>query len=125
MPKIKGTEWYTACVLQYTKIEGSERCQIAKLNGYRRSVKGMSAEEIKKQIETLKSIGVFCEEGKPRTSPHNHTDMPRGTPFLQVSEPRSVANLEKSLVNMGIELPANRFDVYTQPSPLAKKRGGR
>ena len=121
MPKIPKTEWYTAAGRGHVEtIQGSERVLISKpWYGYRRSLNGKSEEEINAIVQSLKKAGI--EKMEIKKSLINHTDIPAGTPFLQISDGKSVAVLERTLFQMGIEIPANRFDIYKQNS--FSKRG--
>jgi len=117
MPKIKGSEWYTAAALKGKSIEGSERCTIGITYGYRRSLAGLPEKEIQAQQKVLSEYGIIS---KIKVSSNNHTDIPAGTPFLEVMDEKSVARLEHALSQKGIELPADRFDIYTKQTPKRK-----
>lgn len=121
MPKIKGTKWYTAAGITRDKIEDSERHEVSTWFGYRRPVQDISPTEIRKIIQELKAGGINCI---PKISQNNHTDIPAGTPYLQVSDTKSVARLEAKWARMGISLDAHRFDVY-KVQISQQKKGGR
>ncbi len=124
MPKIQGTEWYTAAGITLHKIEGSERHGVSRWFGYRRPVRDTSPLEVRKIVQELKAGGITCTGNGPKVSKNNHTDIPAGTPYLQVADPKSVARLEAKWAKMGILLDAHRFDIY-KAQISQSKNGGR
>ena len=110
--RIKGTsEWYTAA------LERHDPNQPELLLSYRRSLAGKSEEEIDKLQEDLFSEGVNTVL---KSSRHNHTGIPAGTPYLQVEDEASVARLEHLWGKLGIELDPHRYDAYLKPAPKGK-----
>ena len=107
--KIEGTEWYTASGYKSKQIEGSERTMVGVLYGYRMPVLGRNPEEISDLQDVLKSDGIVA---KLKTSEHDHTGIPAGTPFLQVLDEESAIALEKLFLKSGISLPPDRFKEY-------------
>ena len=103
--KIEGTEWYTACGT-ILPDEGHEDKKEQVLYGYRMPLASKTPEEITNLIEQLKSEGVKV---KLRTSEHEHTGIPKGTPFLQVLDEKSAISLEKSFLKKGITLEKDRY----------------
>ena len=120
--QIKGTEWYTACGTKFAPIKGSERTQVKTLYGYRMPVSGRDEEEIKALVDQLKADGV---EAKLKTSKHDHSGVPSGTPFLQVLDEKSAIALEKIFLESGITLETDRYKEYgleyinRTPKPIA------
>lgn len=107
--QIRGTEWYTAYGTHFEPIKGSERTKVQTVYGYRMPVEGRSDKEIKELMDLLKSDGV---DAKLRTSKHEHSGIPAGTPFLQVLEEKSAIALEKIFLKQGIVLETDRYKEY-------------
>ena len=107
--KIDGTEWYTASGYKSKQIEGSERSMIEVVYGYRMPVLSRSPKEISDLQNILKSDGVVA---KLKTSKHDHTGIPAGTPFLQVLDEESAIALERLFLKSGINLAPDRFKEY-------------
>lgn len=105
MPKIEGTKWYTA----HGRDEKGKPWY-----GYRMSMKGRPMDEVLGLIKQLDFDGIKCVGGSVRTSSINHTDIPAGTPFIQVSDEQSVQNLERIMKEQGIKLDPYRFQIYHQ-----------
>lgn len=120
--KIKGTNWYTACGTHFTPIEGSERTQVQTFYGYRMPVGEKTEKEIKEFMALLKSDGI---DSKLKKSKHEHSGIPAGVPFLQVSDEESAIALEKVFLKSGIVLETDRYKEYgleyinRTPKPVA------
>ena len=107
--KIKGTEWYTACGIKFTPIEGSERVELQKFYGYRIPVQDKNSKELNELITLLKTDNVNV---KLKTSKHDHTGIPKGTPYLQVLDEKSAIALERIFLEQGITLSPDRYKEY-------------
>ena len=108
--KIKGTEWYTSREIKCTPIEGSDgRVYIQKLYGYRMPVPGRTTKELKELMTLLKSDGI---DTKLMTEEGLETEIPAGTPFLQVSNEKSAIALENLFLKQGIVLKEDRYKEY-------------
>ena len=90
--QIGDTRWYTAKVVKTRQIPGSERVTMDFINGYRMKLGDWSQEEIKSHVDLLAADGII---GKVKTSKKDHTDIPAGEAFFQVSDKESIKNLEK------------------------------
>ena len=123
--KIRGTEWYTANAINFIPVEGGGR-KVQTLYGYRMPVSGKKDSETEELMALLKADGV--ENIKLKTSKHDHSGIPKGTPFLEVLDEESVIALEQIFLKQGIELPTDRYKEYgleyikRQPTPLPVKK---
>ena len=107
--QIRGTQWYTACGTYSTPLKGGERAQVQTVYGYRMSVQNKDIKELKELLEQLKSNGI---NARLKTSKHDHTGIPKGTPFLEVLDEKSAIALEEVLWEQGIELSKDRYKEY-------------
>ena len=114
--QIGDTRWYTAVL--YNK---GNKGKLERINGYRMKLSGWSETEINARVDSLAKAGI-C--GNLKTDKHNHTDIPSGELFFQVSEKESIENLEKLFKESGIDLNPERFRAgYDYVVPHG--RGGR
>ena len=104
--QIEDTRWYTAVFLKAHELSETGTTKIERINGYRMKLAGWSEEEIREHVNLLIAEGV---KGKVRTSKQNHTDIPAGEPFFQVSDKESIKNLEKIFKESGVALNPDRF----------------
>ena len=131
--KIKGTEWYTAMgrkmeVKSFHDQDDDESTYVpVTLYGYRMPIQGRKPQDINDLRELLKADGV---DTKLRSSKHNHTGIPAGTPFLEVLDEKSAIALEKIFLKEGIVLETDRYKEYgleyinrtpKQVSPVVKR----
>lgn len=119
MPQIGDTRWYTARLVKGRQIPDSERSEIEIINGYRMKLGDWSDEEVKAHVDQLAADGIV---GKIKTSRQDHTDIPAGEPFFQVSDKESIKRLEHLFKTMGIALNPDRFSIYDQAIANSRKR---
>ena len=116
--QIGDTRWYTARLVKTHQIPGSERVAMDFINGYRMKLGNWSQDEIKAHIDSLVADGIV---GKVKTSKQDHTDIPAGEPFFQVSDKEAIKKLEKLFKDSGIALNPDRFSEYDK----IRSQGGR
>ena len=119
--QIGNTRWYTALIVKQRQIAGRKTPSKEYVRGYRMRLSDMSENEIKDLLESLHSANI---QGRMRTSKHDHTDIPAGEPFFQVSEKESIKNLEALFKQSHIDLNPDRFRIG-YPQIASKNKGGR
>jgi len=107
--KISGTEWYTAARSKLQSDSQDVGLPPPVFLTYRCSVENQTEEQIQAKQAELAAKGI---KTKLKQSKYDHTGIPAGTPFLQIADEESVANIEKLWGLMGLELDAHRFDEY-------------
>ena len=109
--QVGDTRWYTAGLIDARKVPGSENPELRLIKGYRMRLSDWSDKEIKEHLDLLAADGIT---GKVKTSKQNHTDIPAGQPFFQVSEEEPIKKLEQLFKNMGVMLNPDRFAGYEE-----------
>ena len=118
--QIGDTRWYTARLIKAHEIPDSDRVELEIINGYRMKLGDWSVDEIKAHVDLLAADGIV---GKVKTSKQNHTDIPAGEPFFQVSDAKAIKKLEKKFKEAGIALNPDRFAAYDRPTQNPREGG--